>query len=166
MGRRPSTPSDPAEQPGVVASREGSQAAQSTPINAHAWQREVHEHYVEPHWCSERLFAEEKFEGPIWDPCCGFGRIPDAAKKADLEAIGTDITYRGWLPFCGKMDFLSRGRLIDTKDFDIVCNPPFNIAGKFARHAIDMDGVEAGDLAELTSRARAALLRASERELR
>jgi hypothetical protein len=79
----------------------------ATPVAAHNWQREKHEHYVEPHWTSERLFAEEKFEGPIWDPCCGFGRIPDAAVKAGLGAIGTDIVDRG----------------------------------RFARHAIDMEGV-------------------------
>jgi hypothetical protein len=114
---------------------------ETRPIEARVWAREANEHYVEPHWCSERLFAEEKFEGPIWDPCCGFGRIPEAAKKAGLHAIGTDILDRGWRDIAGKLDFLTSDRAIDTKDFDIVCNPPFNIAGRFARHALDMKGV-------------------------
>jgi hypothetical protein len=28
-------------------------------VNAHIWEREVNEHYVEPAWCSERLFEVE-----------------------------------------------------------------------------------------------------------
>jgi hypothetical protein len=112
-----------------------------TPINAHSWQREAQEHYVEPFWCSERLFAEEKFEGPVWDPCCGFGRIPESAIKAGLKAYGTDIVDRGWRDFTCKADFLTHGRLLGG-DCDVVCNPPFNIAGQFARRALDMPGVQ------------------------
>lgn len=113
---------------------------QATPVNAHSWEREAHEHYVEPFWCSERLFQEERFDGPVWDPCCGFGRIPDSAIKAGLHAIGSDIVDRGWRDLCGKFDFLTHGRQIDTRGFDIVCNPPFSIAASFARHALNMDG--------------------------
>jgi len=114
---------------------------ETRPFSAKIWQREPEEHYCEPFWCSERLFAEEKFEGPVWDPCCGFGRIPDSAVKAGLDAIGSDIVDRGWRDLCGTGDFLSMTRLIDTRDFDIVCNPPFNIAARFAAHALAMDGV-------------------------
>lgn len=111
----------------------------ATPINAHAWQREVHEHYVEPHWCSERLFAEEKFDRSIWDPCCGFGRIPDSAVKAGLLAVGTDIVDRGYRDFGGVHDFLTSPK--HPVNSDIVCNPPFNIAPRFAIHALAHDGV-------------------------
>lgn len=111
------------------------------PVGSHSWQREAQEHYVEPFWCSERLFAEEKFEGMVWDPCCGFGRIPDSAIKAGLPAIGTDVMDRGWRALHGKFDFLTSGQQA-ARPFNIVCNPPFNIAGRFARHAIDMPGVE------------------------
>lgn len=52
------------------------------PIAAHAWAREANEHYVEPAWCSARLFQEEKLVGRIWDPCCGFGTIVKEALKA------------------------------------------------------------------------------------
>jgi hypothetical protein len=110
----------------------------ATPIAAHSWEREAHEHYVEPFWCSERLFAEEKFEGPVWDPCCGFGRIPDSASRAGLPTLATDIVDRGYRQFAGPQDFLkSACRSVPN----IVCNPPFNIAGKFARHAIDLRSV-------------------------
>jgi hypothetical protein len=112
---------------------------EAIPVKSHSWQREAQEHYVEPFWCSERLFQEEKFEGPVWDPCCGFGRIPDSAIKAGLPAMGTDIVDRGYREFEGVRDFLTA-----TSDNipNIVCNPPFNIAGRFARHAIDLPGVQ------------------------
>lgn len=115
-------------------------AVEPIPIKAHSWQREAQEHYVEPHWCSERLFQEEKFAGPIWDPCCGFGRIPDSAAACGLASEGTDIVDRGWRRFSGRLDFLSATRISGLGDFDVVCNPPFNIAGRFARHALDLEG--------------------------
>jgi hypothetical protein len=31
--------------------------------NSHIWERETNEHYVEPEWCSRRLFDEEAFTG-------------------------------------------------------------------------------------------------------
>lgn len=106
------------------------------PIAAHSWQREAQEHYVEPFWCSERLFEEEKFEGGIQDPCCGFGRIPDSAVKAGLgPVISTDIVDRGYCNITHLHDFLLQDELVVP---NIVGNPPFNIAGRFVRHAIDL----------------------------
>lgn len=32
-------------------------------LEAHIWEREVNEHYVEPAWCSKRLFEDEGFDG-------------------------------------------------------------------------------------------------------
>jgi len=99
--------------------------------HSHIWQREQHEHYVEPGWCSRRLFDVERFEGSIWDPCCGFGRIPKEAEEAGYPAYGSDIVDRGYAK-------------ADTRDFlkssfehtNIVCNPPFDIFKDFALHAL------------------------------
>lgn len=109
------------------------------PVAAHKFDREPNEHYCEPFWCSERLFEEEKFEGLVWDPCCGFGRIPDSARKAGHTAIGSDIVDRGYRDFGGVKDFLNEA---STHAPNIVCNPPFNIAGRFASHALSLSGVE------------------------
>jgi len=110
-----------------------------TPINAHSWQREAQEHYVEPFWCSERLFDEEDFEPGIWDPCCGFGRICTSAMKAGLYAIGTDILDRGFGDFAGVHNFLLMEQF---RSPNIVCNPPFNIAAQFALHALAHKGTQ------------------------
>lgn len=100
---------------------------------SHIWAREANEHYVEPRWCSERLFEEEEFWGWVLDPACGFGRIVESARAAGFHAEGSDIVDRG---FAGaRCDFLtSTGMRPDN----IVTNPPFNIADKFAMHALSL----------------------------
>ena len=103
-------------------------------VNAHAWEREANEHYVEPEWCSRRLFEAEHFEGQIWDPCCGFGTVISSAIAAGHNAYASDIIER------------KKGTCDEIADFlactdqcaapNIVCNPPFNIADRFAAHAL------------------------------
>jgi len=112
---------------------------ETRPIDAKAWVREPNEHYVEPFWCSERLFEEEDFKPGIWDPCCGFGRIPDSAAKAGLYGIATDIVDRGYRELSDVKNFL---QMKSGRSPNIVCNPPFNIAGRFAQHALDLPGTE------------------------
>jgi hypothetical protein len=107
--------------------------AETRPLNAHVWQREANEHYVEPFWCSERLFAEERFEGGIYDPCCGFGRIVISALKAGHKAYGSDLVDRGWDSTRTPHDFLASP--IENHS-NIVCNPPFNIAEEFGKAAL------------------------------
>jgi hypothetical protein len=38
------------------------------PLGAHIWRKEANGFYVEPGWCSNRLFAAERFTGTIWPP--------------------------------------------------------------------------------------------------
>jgi hypothetical protein len=113
--------------------------AAETPITptrerkSHIWERETHEHYVEPAWCSARLFQEEDFGAYIHDPACGFGTIPEAARCAGLATTASDLVDRGY----------ERGFVIDFLQSNvgrdnIVCNPPFNIASHFALHALKL----------------------------
>jgi hypothetical protein len=90
----------------------------------------VDEHYVEPHWVSERLFQEEKFIGGVYDPACGFGRIVQSARDADLNAYGSDIVDRGFEG--GVLDFFEESR----NHSNIVSNPPFDVFEDFTRHAL------------------------------
>jgi hypothetical protein len=90
----------------------------------------VNEHYVEPSWCSERLFDEEKFVGKIYDPCCGFGRIVVSALQAGYRAYGSDKVDRGW--DSTPQDFLKHQSMHDN----LVFNPPFDIIEDFVSHAV------------------------------
>jgi len=91
----------------------------------------VDEHYVEPIWCSERLFQEEPFEGSIYDPCCGIGRILISALRHGHKAYGSDIASRGW--DSTPQNFFDHHSLHDN----IVCNPPFDELERFACHALN-----------------------------
>lgn len=106
------------------------------PLNARIWAREVNEHYVEPSWTSRRLFEEEKFEGKIYDPCCGFGTIIKSALEGGHVAYGSDLVNRGWDSTRTPHDFLTTPD--DERHDNIVCNPPFNIAPDFARKALQI----------------------------
>jgi hypothetical protein len=104
----------------------------SRPLNARIWQRADDEWYIEPEWCSERLFAEERFEGGVYDPTCGTGRVVISALKAGLRGYGSDLVYRGW--DSTPQDFLMHRDMHDN----IVCNPPFDQAPQFAQRALKL----------------------------
>ena len=96
--------------------------------NAHLWERDPHDWYVEPRECSAALFASESFRGAIWDPACGLGRIVEEARRAGLKAMGTDIVRRS--DTCESVrDFL--GATPDLRFSNIVSNPPFGLAERF-----------------------------------
>jgi hypothetical protein len=105
---------------------------------SYLWTRDPLDWYVEPEWCSERLFAAETFEGTIWDPCAGTGRIRDAAKAAGYpSALASDIEPRGHqgvfsFDFTPYIMALKRERIVDN----IVCNPPYKIAREFAEASL------------------------------
>lgn len=103
--------------------------------NARAYERSDDDWYCEPKWCSERLFEEEEFEGGVYDPCCGTGRIIVAALKAGLKGYGSDLVDRGWDSTRTPHDFLA-GR--DEHHDNIVCNPPFDLARQFAIRALQL----------------------------
>lgn len=98
---------------------------------SHLWDRHAEDWYVEPSWCSTRLFEAERFEGQVWDPACGMGRIAEAAAAAGLPWICTDLIDRGR---GGNRDFL----LETLRTSNIVSNPPFGIAEQFVAHALKL----------------------------
>jgi len=103
------------------------------PKNTHIFAKAEGLWYVEPHWCSARLFDVERFPGPIWDPFCGWGRIAEAARIAGYKVRATDIADRGYSAIDGTLDFLTVDHL--DPDVSIVCNPPF--ADEIAQHALE-----------------------------
>ena len=94
-------------------------------------------HYVEPGWCSARLFQVEQFPGSVWDPFCGWGRVVEAARAAGYAVRASDIADRGY-PLDAIEDFLTVRRL--APDVSIVGNPPFTDA--IARHAIGLNPIK------------------------
>jgi hypothetical protein len=118
-----------------------SRSAQDTerPRNTHIFERAAHDLYVEPSWTSGRLFDVEHFAEPVWDPCCGTGTVPKAAKVAGLGCYASDIADYGY----GKRpwDFLTRPALPDSP-FSIVTNPPYAIAREIVERALELGAVK------------------------
>lgn len=105
--------------------------------DAHLWARHPEDWYVEPEWCSERLFATVNFEGTVVDPSCGSGRIvragrahrEKAAKIGDnriTKVLGYDLVKRSKECHEETEDFLTS----DYETDNIVTNPPFGLCGK------------------------------------
>jgi len=100
---------------------------------SHIWDRHSDDWYVEPRWCSERLFDSEIFIGEVIDPCCGSGNIVKSARARHLPAEGWDTVNRGF-PGTVMRDWLQP---CDVRPCNVVCNPPFAIARPFAELAVE-----------------------------
>lgn len=106
------------------------------PKRSHIFAQEANGHYVEETWCDTRLFEEEPFTGNVVDPCCGFGRIPEAAKAAGYIAFGSDIVNRGYAERSPELDFLAvDGSAIANVD-NVIMNPPFDRGREFIEQAL------------------------------
>jgi hypothetical protein len=115
----------------------------SRPRHAHIFARDPHGHYVEPLWCSARLFEVESFGAPgarLLDPACGWGRILKAAYDAGYTAIGSDVVDRRDDPHAfANFPFTVSDFLISSPTgsvWSVVTNPPFNHIPKFCDHAL------------------------------
>lgn len=100
---------------------------------SHIWERDPNDWYVEPEWCSRRLFEVETFDGEILDPACGIGRIVSSARAAGLPTIGADLVDRG-----AEVDLIADFMQRRAEACNIVSNQPFRIADAFASLALDL----------------------------
>ncbi len=106
--------------------------------NSHLWARDPDDYYVEPVWTDERLFEKVRFDGAIVDPCCGSGRILDAAAAAGYKVLGMDIRDRG---ASKRHPFIQASFFDDPASVgpwpNIVCNPPYKYGEEFVKQAFD-----------------------------
>ncbi len=123
-------PATPEENETVLLERTGSAENGRRPRRSHIFVCEDRDFYVEPAWCSERLFAVEQFAGLIWDSAAGSGTIPQAARAAGLPTFASDIADHGYGP---RQDFLTAPA--PAVAFSIVTNPPFKLARSFVDRA-------------------------------
>lgn len=128
------TPSTPSGGTSVMA-RRGAMRGPLRKRESHLWDRHPQDWYIEPNWVSERLFTAERFEGRVWDPAAGSGRILQSAHEAGLEVIGSDVVCR--VPGAYQaVDFLEC--TVEAGEPNIVSNPPFGIAERFVAHALEL----------------------------
>jgi hypothetical protein len=85
---------------------------------------------VEPPEAVEALLAVERFDGPIWDPAAGTRSLANVLIRSGYEVLASD----GNDP--ERLDFLKLAALEHAGRYDIVSNPPFAIADRFALRAL------------------------------
>lgn len=112
-------------------SRKGALRGPLRKRDSHLWERHPEDWYIEPEWVSTRLFQQETFEGDIWEPSCGIGRIAQSAFAAGYTVHATDSVDRG---YGDVFDF--RNAPDDVRVDNIVTNPPFGIADEYVRKAL------------------------------
>jgi hypothetical protein len=126
-------------------------------LNAHIFEREINDWYVEPKWCTSRLIdaIDIGLDGITVDPSCGGGNVVLAIKNhpmhQDRLVIGTDIINRNRSICSFESDFLSDDweYQFRTSQYgkhqisNIISNPPFKLCGwksgyAFIRRALSL----------------------------
>jgi len=90
--------------------------------------RQKDDFYATPPEATQQLLDVEKFEGKIYEPCCGQGHISKVLIKNGYDVESSDLVDRGY----GKsnIDFLME---YQTRD-NIITNPPYGrLLMQFAR---------------------------------
>jgi len=95
------------------------------------WDRQKENWYVEPEWCSRRLFDVEYFKGKICDPAAGGGNIIKSALDSGYDARGFDLIDRGSPNTMSGHNFITgEGYIHGQLPVDnIVSNPPYGPGG-------------------------------------
>ena len=60
------------------------------------YERDEHDWYVEPAFCTELLCKHVTFDGVVHDPACGQGNILTSLECHSYEVSGCDIVDRDW----------------------------------------------------------------------
>jgi len=78
------------------------------------------------------LCSVEKFEGTVWEPCCGQGHLSERLKNFGYTVFPSDIIDRGY----GKsgVDFLKQISTFGCNN--IITNPPYSFAQEFVTHSL------------------------------
>jgi hypothetical protein len=93
--------------------------------------------YSTPPEAVHALLAAESFTGVIWEPACGPGAIVDVLRLAGHRVVATDLESYGCPDSLAGVDFLAQTTPPKNAE-TIITNPPFMLAGEFARHALEL----------------------------
>jgi hypothetical protein len=108
----------------------------STQPGCHALSERGADLYATPPCAVEALLRVEKLPHWIWEPAAGRGAIVNVLRDRGHAVIASDLIEYGFpLHFVG--DFLSQTKMPAGCEA-ILTNPPYQIADKFTRHALEL----------------------------
>ena len=96
-------------------------------------ERAEHDYYATEPKAVDFLLEVEKFNGTVWENCCGEGHLSKRMIELGLDVVSTDLIDRGF--GIGDVNFLETNTIFNG---DIVTNPPYKYAVKFIEHALDI----------------------------
>ena len=96
-------------------------------------EREVNDYYATDPKAAEWLLELEPELDNIWECACGEGHLAKVFDRAGRLQFATDLIYRG---YGSVVDFLNTDTNIKYNG-NIVSNPPYKIAERFIRKALD-----------------------------
>lgn len=92
--------------------------------------------YPTPAWATKVLIEHEKFEGSIWEPCCGNGAMSEVLKTTGNEVFSSDLYGRGY--GVTPINFLTYEFGVSKRPDNIITNPPFNLAEEMIHKALSI----------------------------
>ena len=95
--------------------------------------RAEHDYYATEPKAVEELMKVEKFNGSIWENCCGEGHLSESMIKAGYDVVSTDLVDRGYGE--GNIDFFKCNKSLAD---NIVTNPPYSTALEWTEHSLDL----------------------------
>lgn len=95
--------------------------------------RAEHDYYATEPKAIEELMKVEKFNGSIWENCCGEGHLSETMIKAGYDVVSTDLVDRGYGK--GNIDFFKCNKSLAD---NIVTNPPYSKALEWTEHSLDL----------------------------
>lgn len=116
----------------------------------HVPRRLPNEFYPTPPEATRALLSVERFEGGIWEPACGDGRIAKVLAEHGHAVIATDLHPYGYGE--SGLDFLAT---TTPRAKHIVTNPPYGwgLADRFVIHALELTAKTGGKVAMLLNMA-------------
>jgi len=90
-------------------------------------------------WAIEAVLKVEIMTARVVDPCCGDGRMAEAAQDAGYSVFASDLYDWGYRKSLGTIDFL--GPVYDeqaVRGSTVFMNPPFSKACEFVDRALEL----------------------------
>lgn len=94
--------------------------------------RQKDDFYPTPEYVTQALLDKVRFEGVIWEPACGNGKMSEVIKDYGYHVISTDLVNRGYWDALSGVDFLME----NEKHDNIITNPPFELAFPFIEQGL------------------------------
>ena len=104
--------------------------------SGHFKEREERDFYATHPDAVQKLLDREKFISPIWEPAAGMNHITDVLKKNGYDVCASDICVRR--DDIEQFDFLGGDYHKESWFGDIITNPPYRFAEKFAKRALEI----------------------------